>query len=408
MGSKSIGFAIYLTGKNNLRNNAYRKISITAKKNFIVYYVVRKVFGCEYDLKPIDIKYDDDECYYTLYDKINWSVQFSTIDILNRVKNAFPSMFVNFEGNYFIEKDDDNPEHKLQFSFQLSDSQIKREEATFRLKHDSEINDQNIKDLFDIPDGPVVCSEDSYHTLVNKKDAERFDPRGVFSQRSAERFKHAQENQESNKFRSSGASASHAADEDADESDDLKRILDSPSDEDCRLVDGLTREQIAKCKLLMRKKRERTQREAKNEQNEGSLRLQEPLHRVHDFVNEHASFLSANTPEETNYLMKYLSTEKADEPHQWIFDPDYKTRVPEITDNWLAIFSRETTTLHDYDDDRLMTLEEVLKSEFPYVFFKVHHCEDHTRHIFFTKNSDSIQELRQSSATDLGVCLSAF
>ena len=215
-GKASIGIGIY-----PLPLSQEISIVITARKDFMVYYVVGKMFGCQHDPKPSNIEYDADggDCYYTLYDAINYSVQFSMIDTLNRLKNAFPnSDNLIFEGgDCFVEKyDDENPENGLQFSFQLTDFRLEREEAAFRLKHKKEINDQNISDFFKIPDGPVVCSEDSYHTLVNKKAAEIFHPDGEFAQRRARRFEHAQEIQKRQKFRSSVASASHGGGEDVD------------------------------------------------------------------------------------------------------------------------------------------------------------------------------------------------
>lgn len=160
------------------------------------------------------------------------------------------------------------------------------------------------------------------------------------------------------------------------------------SDED-GLADDITYEERQACELLLSKKR----RKKENTQSESSERLQEPFEKIDEWLNQHGSFLNALSPTDFTYLLKQL-TEKS-EPSQWEYFTDYSSRIPIITQYWENIFSQENTILHDYDDKRIITVDEI-KNEYPYVFFKVHSHEG-KRHIYFTKDRNKVQEIRDLS-----------
>lgn len=145
------------------------EIHINSTKAFVVNYVVRKLYGCNYDLSPMDMVVEDEEHFEYTISSDSFNVQFTTIDVLSKIKNSFRQENITFDTSKvcFVELQDERVEDGLQFSFMIDDNDLEKEEALYRIRHLNDVDKTNIEPLFAI-DGKLICGED-YDTLLHKK-----------------------------------------------------------------------------------------------------------------------------------------------------------------------------------------------------------------------------------------------
>ena len=153
----------------NERKTNMIEIHINSTKPFVVNYVVKKLYGCAYALNPQDIVEDGEHFEYTIL-TTSFNVQFTTIDILSKIKNSFKQKNISFNTSKecFVEVQNEKMENGLQFSFIINDKNLEKEEALYRIKHFNDIDATNIQPLFKIY-GKLSCGEDDYDTLLHKK-----------------------------------------------------------------------------------------------------------------------------------------------------------------------------------------------------------------------------------------------
>lgn len=147
-------------------------IEVNADDAFVVYYVVRKMFGCQYNPSPSNIVLVDEGTYaFKIYDRYNWTLQFTLLDLLSRMK-IFGNGAIDFHASdgCIIEIMGDKLDEGVQFGFELYDEALIREQAAYRLRYGNDINPSNIAEFYEIPNGNLVCNGD-YYRFVDKKAA---------------------------------------------------------------------------------------------------------------------------------------------------------------------------------------------------------------------------------------------
>ena len=168
----------------------FNLIKIKSSEAFVVYYVCKKMYGCNWNSQS-EIIHTTDGSFQFKYEDEDNHFQFLIIDLLYRIKNNFEKKNITFitSENCFVKQNPGNSE----FSFILKDDSLNREEAAYRIKYLNDINPDNIKSLFEIEDGTLICGE-KYFELLNKKAAEIMHPKSDFVDKLGKRFaKNAEE-----------------------------------------------------------------------------------------------------------------------------------------------------------------------------------------------------------------------
>lgn len=185
-------------------------IHVMASEEFVVYYVVRTLFGCEYNPNPKNVKRIDDdvdEFEFIVRDRVNFSVQYAMIDVLSRLKRFPEDSSINFQtsNDCWVEKFDDDDDAGLQFSFNLRDENLRREKAAYRIRYGDDVNDQNISEFYKIEDGPLVCNKKRFHDFVGDKASRLMHPNSKFAQNLKRKFEHRAGVQQKNKNKKKAA-----------------------------------------------------------------------------------------------------------------------------------------------------------------------------------------------------------
>lgn len=154
------------------------EVEIFAKEQYVINYAVRTLFGCLYMPEPKDMNKEDDFYKCVVHPPSEyWNLHFAVIDVLHRM-NRFEDlgMHVTFKGEDCFVEILDAHASGFSFAFTLSDPMLVQHREVYRLQHASNIDAESISQFFKTPNGPLICTNQTYHDVVGARAAELLHP----------------------------------------------------------------------------------------------------------------------------------------------------------------------------------------------------------------------------------------